>query len=106
MSKLRFLSPPEALETAKYLKCLPGTEALKALKTRLNMQPVYGNFKGDLSKPRLCHHCSKEDDTTEHLLQCEVLKTELEVMDLFNETDPELWLQINELIEFNLKNRE
>ena len=106
MSKLRFLSPPEALETAKYLKCLPGTEALKALKTRLNMQPVYGNFKGDLSKPRLCHYCSKEDDTTEHLLQCEVLKTELEVMDLFNETDPELWLQINELIEFNLKNRE
>ena len=70
MTKLRFTSVPNKLEPKKYISSLSGTQALKTLKTRLNMQPIYGNYKGDITKQRLCQYCNEEDDTTEHLLSC------------------------------------
>ena len=105
MTKLRFLKPSDTLETSKYFDSLPGSQALKTLKTRLNMLPVYGNFKGDLSKPRLCQHCEMEDDTTEHLLSCKTLETNLTKDGLFDERNSALWIQINEIIDFNLDHR-
>ena len=104
-TKMRFIAASDNLETSKYMDNLTGSEALKALKTRLNMQPVYGNYKGDISKPRLCQFCMEEDDTTEHLLSCKVLETSLCADHLSNEEDAELWIQINELVDFNLDHR-
>ena len=105
MTKLRFLKPSIKLETSKYFDSLPGSQALKTLKTRLNMLPVYGNFKGDVSKPRLCQYCEMEDDTTEHLLSCRTLETNLTKDGLFDEGNSSLWIQINEIIDFNLNHR-
>ena len=104
-TKMRFIAASDTLETSKYMDNLPGSEALKALKTRLNMQPLYGNYKGDISKSRLCQFCMEEDDTTEHLLSCKVLETNLCKDHLSNEEDAELWIQINELVDFNLDHR-
>ena len=70
MTKSRFQGVSSTLERKKYILNLPGTESLKTMKTRLNMQPVYGNFKCDITKERLCQHCGEEDDTTEHLVSC------------------------------------
>ena len=89
----------------EYIDNMAGSEALKTLKTRLNMQPVYGNYKGDLTKPRLCQYCEEEDDTTEHLVSCNVFGWKFEKEQLTNEKNTELWLQINQLVDFNLKNR-
>ena len=69
------------------------------------MNPVYGNYKGDISRPRLCQYCTKEDDTTEHLLSCEVLETDLTKDMLVDKGNPALWVQINEVIDFNLEHR-
>ena len=105
MTKLRFICKPTKLEVKKYIEILPGTESLKTLKTRLNMQPVYGNYKGDISKQRLCQYCNKADDTTEHLLCCKTFGTEIAVDNLKNEDNAEVWRQINQLVDFNLKHR-
>ena len=105
MTKLRFITSPQQLKRREYIDNMAGSEALKTLKTRLNMQPVYGNYKGDLTKPRLCQYCEEEDDTTEHLVSCNVFGWKFEKEQLSNEKNTELWLQINQLVDFNLKNR-
>ena len=105
MQKSRFQSVPTKLERKKYIQNLSGTEVLKTLKTRLNMQPIYGNFKCDITKERLCQHCNEKDDTTEHLISCKIFTTGLDPEMLKNEENYEMWKQINELIEFNLDNR-
>ena len=48
----------------------------EALKVRLNMVNIYGNYKKDLSKKRFCPHCSNERDTTEHLIRCSAFEYE------------------------------
>ena len=105
MTKSRFQNVPTKLETKKYINNLSGTESLKTLKTRLNMQPVYGNFKCDITKQRVCQHCNEEDDTTEHLVSCKIFETGLDPEMLKNEDNYELWKQINQLIDFNLNHR-
>ena len=44
-----------------------GQDALKTLHIRLNMLLIYGNYKADLTKQRLCPYCENEEDTAEHL---------------------------------------
>ena len=83
-----------------------GTESLKILKTRLNMQPVYQNFKGDIKLERHCPYCIQNEDSTEHLVECQGLgSTWLKSDDLKNTDDTQLWRQINERIHFNIENR-
>ena len=79
--------------------------SIQTLKTRLNMHRVYGNFKGGYEIPRLCPHCLLEEDTTEHLLLCPYFgQTNLSTEDLHDDTkNVQLWKQINERIEYNLK---
>ena len=89
-----------------YFESLPGSQALKTLKTRLNMQPVYGNFKGDLSKPRLCQYCMDADDTTEHLISCKTLGSNFSTDLLCEERNAALWIQINETVDFNIGHRD
>ena len=68
-TKMRFIDNGP-LQMKEYISNGGGTDAIQTLKTRLNMQRVFANFKGDLELPRLCPYCKLVDDTTEHLLQC------------------------------------
>ena len=81
-------------------------ECLHTLKTRLNMLPIYANYKGDLTLDRICTHCNKEEDKTEHLLECEALgNTVLKREDLQNTNNTELWKLMNERTRFNIRCR-
>ena len=47
MTKMRFMKG-ETFERKKYVEEMNGHDSLKVLKTRLNMQPVYKNFKANV----------------------------------------------------------
>ena len=80
--------------------------ATQVMKTRLNMLPIYGNYKHDLSLPRPCPLCKREDDTTEHMILCrEVGCDNIALEDLFDQDNVELWNQINEVIKHNVEKR-
>ena len=104
--KLRFMKTSNLFEKKKYVTDMAGASAIQVLKTRLNMLPVYGNYKHDLSRQRLCVLCEKEDDTTEHLLSCETMGVNnISSKHLENDDNVQLWNQINEVVTFNLENR-
>ena len=106
MSKLRFVNRPETFSRKKYILEMNGFFAIQVIKTRLNMLPVYGNFKGDLTLRRLCKWCDEEDDTTEHFLTCKVMGTwNIKPEQLRNDDSPELWKQINNVVEANIAGR-
>ena len=105
MTKLRFMKK-ENFERKRYIVEMGGNESLKVLKTRLNMQPVYANFKADIKLKKECPYCLKMEDRTEHLLECNELgRTMLRGDDLRNTTNAQLWKQMNERIQFNIDNR-
>jgi hypothetical protein len=101
-TKMRFINCGE-FEIKDYITNGCGFDALKTLKTRLNMHEIYGNYKGNYELSRLCPHCQTEDDTTEHLLMCAALgpSTFIE-KDLENDNNIELWRQINERVTANM----
>jgi hypothetical protein len=70
--KMRFVRTDGVFSRKLYIQRMKGAEAIKTLKTRLNMIPIYGNYKGDVTVKRTCLHCKMEDDTTEHLISCKV----------------------------------
>ena len=88
--KMRFLNCEE-FKLRQYIKDGEGNDAIQALKTRLNMRELYGNYKGDYTLPRLCPYCQKEEDTTEHLVDCSVFgSTYLTQKDLHDDENVEL----------------
>ena len=104
--KMRFLNC-DSFELKKYIKFGGGNDALDALKTRLNMREIYGNYKGDFTLPRLCPYCEQEEDTTEHLIECSVFGvTQLNETDLTNDENIKLWKLINEKVAVNMKWRD
>ncbi len=105
MTKLRFIVKPHEFKRKKYIVNLKGNEAIQALRCRLNMIQIYGNYHGDITLQRLCPHCEEEDDTTEHLLNCKVFHTSIHHEHLKNEHNSEMWRQILEMVNFNLKHR-
>ena len=106
MKKLRFVNSSEVYGRKRYIVDMDGQEALKTLKIRLNMMEIYGNFKGNVTLKRLCPHCEEEDDTTEHLISCEVFENNVfSPADLRNDSNKELWSRINELVDVNMANR-
>ena len=105
MSKMRFIQTPTLYERKGYITHLKGNEVLTILKTKLNMQPIYGNYKGDLTKERLCPYCQEEDDITEHLITCKVFETSITKELLVGSENVELWRQVAELVKFNIENR-
>ena len=104
--KMRFLNC-ENFQLKNYIKFGRGNDVLKALKTRLNMREIYGNYKGDHTLPRMCPYCDEEEDTTEHLIECLVFgETLLTRSDLANDENIEIWRQINEKVAVNMKWRD
>ena len=105
MTKLRFIKG-ESFERKEYINEMSGYESLQTIRTRLNMQPVYQNYKGDVSLGKLCPYCTRKEDSTEHLVECEELgRTMLKSQDLTNTKNTQLWRQLNERIGFNIDNR-
>ena len=107
MKKLRFIKDPEVFERKKYVQMMDAKAAIEVMKIRLNMIELYGNFKANLTLERLCPLCKRHDDTTEHLITCkEINQNKINVAQLSNEDNPELWRQINELVSLNMEKRE
>ena len=107
MTKLRFIKDGNDYKIKKYIAQMQGHKAIQALKIRLNMIQIYGNYKADLCKRRLCPHCEMEDDTTEHLVECWVLNiTNVNANDLQNDENEEMWKQLNEIVKINMDNRQ
>ena len=105
MTKLRFINTQE-FKRKGYINKLGGSACILALKTRLNMLPVFANYKGDVSMDKTCAHCKMEDDCTEHLVECRGIgETILKKDDINNDENPELWKLINERTQYNLKTR-
>ena len=105
MTKLRFIKDFKCTRK-KYMEEMGGFESIQTLKTRLNMLPVYANYKGDLSMESTCMLCQKAEDNTEHLLECSALgETVLSRKDLQDDGNAQLWRLINEKTKYNLENR-
>ena len=103
--KMRFVQTDEFCKKI-YIQKMKGSDATKTLKIRLNMIPIYGNFKGDVTVKRTCWHCREDDDTTEHLISCKVFGNKIiHPSDLQNDSNVEMWKIINELVDCNLRNR-
>ena len=71
MKKLRFI---EGFNKNQYLKTLGTKDAITILKTRLNMLDIKANFRGKY-RDETCDLCETEEDSTEHLFNCEKLKS-------------------------------
>ena len=105
-TKLRFIALPVSFQRAGYINDMEGDEAIKILKVRLNMVDIYGNFKGDLAKKRKCFYCNEENDTTEHLIQCQIGGgKDVEVKTLYS-TEVDGWKDILRVVDANLRGRE
>ena len=102
MTKMRFISNYE-FKRKDYVNKMGGYECMLTLKTRLNMLPVFANYKGDVTKEKICVHCKLEEDNTEHLLECRQLgETILKKEDIYDDGNPKLWRLLNERIQYNL----
>ena len=89
-----------------YVKDMGGHDSLQVLKTRPNMQPVFRNYKGDITMTRHCPYCMLHEDDTEHLVECDKLgNTMLRGDNMKNTDNTELWRQLNERVKFNINNR-
>ena len=105
MTKMRFMRG-EKFERKAYVKDMGGHDSLQVLKTRLNMQPVFKNYKGDITMTRHCPYCMLHEDDTEHLVECDTLgNTMLRGDNMKNTDNTELWRQLNERVKFNINNR-
>ena len=105
MTKLRFVDKSLEFERKTYVTQLKGDEVIQALRTKLNMVTIYGNYHGDITMRRLCPYCEKEDDTTEHLLDCPELQSTISSKDILNNSNIETWKQVLEVIKFNMDHR-
>ncbi len=104
--KMRFVKKPDRFMRKDYVDLMNGYDTIQAIKIRLNMIEIYGNFKHNLTLPRLCPYCNEVDDTTEHLVTCRVLGVgNVSPHDFINEDNCGLWTRVLEVVRFNLNNR-
>ena len=72
MKKLRFVNEKQ-VKRKEYIEVCTTNEIENIIKTRLNVQVFKCNFKGK-DKEIECPLCKEEQDTTEHVFQCEAIK--------------------------------
>ena len=106
MTKMRFVVVGDKLKQKQYISSA-GHLTSKILLTKLNMQPIYGNFKNDITKRIKCELCDDEEDTTEHLLQCRrgSIRPCLEVELLKEDENIDRWRIMIEMVEANFQKR-
>lgn len=104
-TKLRFIRTTE-FQQASYFQHYGSEDAKLILKMRLNMVDVYGNFKGDITKKRLCSHCKEHLDTTEHLVQCrKVSGAVVGGESVLRDPDSKEWKELLKVVRTNLGSR-
>ena len=69
-TKLRFLNN---FSQEKYLEEAEFKDSITMLKIRLNMIETKCNYKNNYICNTKCELCKEQDDTTEHLIQCEII---------------------------------
>ena len=85
---------------------MAGDDVVEILKVRLNMINIHGNYKNDLTKKRLCPHCTKQKDTTEHLVGCTSVEFSKRWMeDNLKDTDLGCWTEMIKTIRTNIELR-
>ena len=72
-TKMRFCA---SMKTEKYLEHLGYSEAKMVLKLRLNMTELKCNYKNQYTDLK-CNLCKEENDTTEHLFACKILREKI-----------------------------
>ena len=105
MKKMRFITEPTEFSRKSYIGKLRGNEAVEALRLKLNMVVIYGNYHGDITLNRLCPHCESDDDSTEHLLDCPVLESSVTSQNICNDDNIQTWKQVLEIQRFNIEHR-
>ena len=76
MSKLRFLKSENVVVDEKdYVKRGTIAEISKIMKVKLNMVKIDANY----GKHGNCKICGKLEETTEHLLTCEIVKQNVKI---------------------------
>ena len=69
-TKLRFIND---FSEKEYLKSLEYKESITMLKIRLNMIETKCNYKASYRNNLKCELCQEKNDTTEHLIECNIL---------------------------------
>ena len=103
-TKLRFLKSPINFKRQQYITELPGDDAVKVMKIRLNMVDVGHNYKGNRRKPRTCCYCQINEDTTEHLVQCK-RNNGVDVKE-FENAESKHWKEIISQVDENINSRD
>ena len=94
-TKLRFL---DNFKQESYIDNLQYNDTISMIKIRLNMIETKCNYKGQFKQNLLCDMCKKENDTTEHILQCKTTQhTRLNEKDIQN-CNPKIIIEINKAI--------
>ena len=73
-TKLRFINE---FSEKEYLSKLEFNKSIDMLKIRLNMIETKCNYKGSYKNNIKCELCLEENDTTEHLINCKMLTTNI-----------------------------
>ena len=73
MKKLRFLKGENGLRKRRYTSECPMWEVTEIMKVSLNMVKIDGNF----GKHDQCKVCGVYEESTEHILQCEVISQKM-----------------------------
>ena len=73
MLKLWFIEQPLSFEQRLYVIKLKGTDALQALRVKLNMVVIFDSYHGNVSMTRLCRVHVSWRKIPHHFLDCPVL---------------------------------
>ena len=74
MTKLRFIRGKE-FEKQEYLEKCSTMTAKQIMKVRLNMVDIKMNYKSKYKDDLLCMACGKEEESSEHVIQCKEYKS-------------------------------
>ena len=73
IKKLRFLKGENGLRNRRYTSECPMWEVTEIMKVRLKMVKIDGNF----GKRDQCKVCGVYEESTEHILQCEMISEKM-----------------------------
>ena len=103
-TKLRFVQQVQ-FRQAPYFERYGSEDVNLILKLRLNMVNIHANYKGDITKKRLCVHCNISRDTTEHLVQCPSVFGCGEGGHILCDPESDEWPWLLKVVRTNLDNR-
>lgn len=90
MRKLRFLDMNN-FKCKEYIKEEDGSIIKTIMEIRLNMVMTYDNYKNNKEiKSKMCPHCNKENDSTEHMFKCTIFGVNYEMDEIGEDNSEQL----------------